>query len=57
MDQMRQLALVVLIAVAAFIPALSKKAADQPFAGRWDLTVSTPKDTYPSWMEFSEKDD
>jgi hypothetical protein len=26
----------------------------QPFAGRWDLTVTTPKDTYPSWMEFTE---
>src|SRR5580700_4600975 len=28
--------------------------AAQPFAGRWDLTVTTPKDTYPSWMEFTE---
>jgi hypothetical protein len=26
--------------------------AAEPFAGRWDLTVTTPKDTYPSWMEF-----
>src|SRR5579864_5456065 len=53
---MKQLSLVILIAVGILIPALSKKAADQPFAGRWDLTVTTPKDTYPSWMEFSEKD-
>ena len=53
---MKQLSLVILIAVGILIPALSKKAADQPFAGRWDLTVVTPKDTYPSWMEFSEKD-
>jgi hypothetical protein len=29
-------------------------AANQPFAGRWDLTVTTPHDTYPSWMEFTE---
>jgi hypothetical protein len=28
--------------------------AAQPFAGRWDLTVTTPKDTYPSWMEFTQ---
>jgi hypothetical protein len=28
--------------------------AAQPFAGRWDLTVTTPKDAYPSWMEFTE---
>lgn len=27
--------------------------AQQPFAGRWDLTVTTPKGTYPSWMEVS----
>jgi|HubBroStandDraft_1064217.scaffolds.fasta_scaffold02752_8 hypothetical protein len=33
--------------------ALALQAA-QPFAGRWDLTVTTPKDTYPSWMEFTE---
>ena len=26
-------------------------AAAQPFNGRWDLTITTPKETYPSWME------
>jgi hypothetical protein len=30
--------------------------ASPPFAGRWDLTITTPNDTYPSWMEFAEKD-
>ena len=43
---MKQL-LVVLLGAAALI-------ARQPFEGRWDLTVSTPKDTYPSWMEVTE---
>ena len=44
---------VALIATALLVPALPFETA-QPFAGRWDLTVTTPKDTYPSWMEFSE---
>jgi hypothetical protein len=30
-------------------------AAGSPFAGRWDLTVVTPKETYPSWIEFAEE--
>jgi hypothetical protein len=43
---MKQIFLVSIMAVAL--------NAAQPFAGRWDLTVTTPKDTYPSWMEFTE---
>jgi hypothetical protein len=34
------------------MPALR---AASPFAGRWDLTVTTPNSTYPGWMEFTEK--
>ncbi|MFN7994905.1 MAG: DUF1080 domain-containing protein [Bryobacteraceae bacterium] len=30
-------------------------AQNQPFARRWDLTITTPKDTYPSWLEFGGK--
>jgi hypothetical protein len=30
--------------------------AATPFAGRWDIKVSTDKDTYPDWMELVEKD-
>lgn len=36
-------------------PALSQKRGGQALAGRWDLTITTPKDTYPSWLEFSEE--
>ena len=36
------------------MPALAQTDARHPFAGRWDLTIGTPTDTYPSWMEFSE---
>ncbi|HLJ48316.1 MAG TPA: DUF1080 domain-containing protein [Bryobacteraceae bacterium] len=45
---MKAVFLLLASAVAAF--------AAQPFAGRWDLTVQTPKETYPSWMEFAEKE-
>lgn len=41
-----------LLAVGIMMGAALQGA--EPFAGRWDLTVTTPKDTYPSWMEFSE---
>src|SRR5258705_4915128 len=51
---MKSPAFVLIGAAAALTPALSKKAASQPFSGRWDLTVTTPKETYPSWMEFTE---
>lgn len=50
---MKQFSLALTAAVALLAPGLSLKAA-QPFAGRWDLTVTTPKDTYPSWMEVTE---
>lgn len=40
----------VLLALAA-LPALAQSTT--PFAGRWDLTITTPKDTYPSWLEVN----
>jgi hypothetical protein len=55
MREMKSLCVVLIVMAAALMPALSKKAGSHPFGGRWDLTVKTPKDTYPSWMEFSEK--
>jgi len=27
-----------------------------PFAGRWDIVVTTGDQTYPDWMELVEKD-
>jgi hypothetical protein len=35
-----------------FMLAVALQAA-QPF-GRWDLTITTPHETYPSWMELTE---
>ncbi len=51
---MKPLSLVVLASAAAWIALGQGHATKSPFAGRWDLTVVTPKDTYPSWMEFRE---
>jgi hypothetical protein len=33
----------------------STSAADQPFLGRWDLTLKTPTRPYPSWLELYEE--
>jgi hypothetical protein len=52
---MKQISLLITLAAFFLMPALPQKGG-QPFAGRWDLTIKTPKDTYPSWMEFTEKD-
>jgi hypothetical protein len=42
-----------LLSGALLVPAFGQKAAS-PFAGRWDITVTTPKDSYPGWMELIE---
>ena len=52
---MKQLWCVAALAAVALTPALSQEGAGSPFGGRWDLTVTTPNETYPSWMEFSER--
>jgi Domain of Unknown Function (DUF1080) len=41
--------------------SLPKNSADttasvQSFLGRWDLTVKTPAQEYPSWLEITEED-
>ncbi|MGA2212877.1 MAG: DUF1080 domain-containing protein [Bryobacteraceae bacterium] len=45
--------------VLALLPAafLLRIAANErsAFAGRWDLTITTQKDAYPSWMEFADE--
>jgi hypothetical protein len=50
---MKEIILALIGAVALRAPGLAQKAG-QPFAGRWDLTVTTPKGTYPSWMEVTQ---
>jgi hypothetical protein len=50
---MNRFVFALLFAFIIGMAALSISAADSVFAGRWDLTVKTPKDSYPSWMEFT----
>jgi hypothetical protein len=51
---MKQLCIVLIFATTFLTPALSKNGGN-PFAGRWDITVTTPNVTYPVWMECVEK--
>ena len=41
------------LAAALLIPLLPA-AGRNPFAGRWDLTITGANATYPGWMEFSD---
>lgn len=41
--------------LAAVLTLATAQSGKNPFAGRWDITVTTPKDTYPDWMELVEK--
>jgi hypothetical protein len=52
---MKRLFIVLAVAAAAVIPVLPQKGSN-PFAGRWDLTVTRENLTFPSWMEVVEKD-
>lgn len=51
---MNTLRSLLLLVAAAATPAFSQGNHDSPFAGRWDLTIKTTTETYPSWIEFSE---
>jgi len=52
---MKRIYSILALALLTFLPAFSKKT--NPLSGRWDLTITTPDATYPSWMEFTEKGD
>jgi Domain of Unknown Function (DUF1080) len=43
--------LILLLAAAA----LAQRESRVALTGRWDLTVTTPSETYPSWLEFTDK--
>ena len=52
---MSQFCVVLTAAAALLVPALSQKT-NNPFAGRWDMTVTRDNLTFPSWFELVEKD-
>lgn len=51
---MKKIGISLLLAAAAFIPALSQSSKN-PFLGRWDLTVTVGDMKYASWLEVTDK--
>lgn len=41
-----------LILAAALLAQVQLRGSGTPFAGRWDITATSPNATYPSWMEL-----
>ena len=52
---MKQFWFVLILGAAMLAPALSQKHASDPFAGRWDLTITAGNTSYPSWMELVDE--
>lgn len=44
----------VLLAVALAFPGFAQSGP--PYLGRWDLTLTNSRDSWPQWMEITEKD-
>jgi hypothetical protein len=51
---MNPLCAALLLAAGLLLPALSQKGGN-PFAGRWDITVTAGSTVYPDWMELVDK--
>jgi hypothetical protein len=45
---------VFLVVSALALMPLSAFGAGNPFAGRWDITITTENDTYPGWLQLTE---
>jgi hypothetical protein len=45
----------VLTSVVILLLPCTRAHAQSPFAGRWDLTITTPKGAYPSWLEYADQ--
>ncbi len=51
---MKRLLNLLMLGTALLVPAFCQNSAN-PFAGRWDITVTTPARTYPGWMELVDQ--
>ena len=51
---MGKLGLGILAIIAVLTPALWTQTGSESFSGRWDLTIQTPAETYPSWIEITD---
>ena len=49
---MQRRAILLVLVLPSFTSAAN---AVSPFAGRWDLTITTPKGSFPSWIEFADE--
>jgi hypothetical protein len=48
----RKLGLLLAFTGISVLPASNGQDAKNPFTGRWDLTIKTDTETYPSWIQF-----
>lgn len=51
---MNRISYLAVLAAAFALPALSQ--ANNPFVGRWDLTLTGPRGSWPQWMEIVQQD-
>lgn len=54
MSSTKQPWLLPILAAAILIPVLAQKGGN-PFAGRWDITITTDNGSYPDWMELADE--
>jgi hypothetical protein len=52
---MTKKATLLLLTAILLLPALARAAANA-FAGRWDITITDASETYPGWLQLTEKD-
>src|SRR5260370_17235054 len=51
---MKRLCLILTLVAAVLIPVAAQKSKN-PFAGRWDITITAPNGSYPDWMELADE--
>ena len=51
---MKRFCILLIIAAAALLSALAQNP-NNPFSGRWDMTVTVGNSHFPSWLEVTEK--
>jgi hypothetical protein len=53
---MKRLSMILALGLTLLIPAIFSQTNNNPFAGRWDLTIKSATATYPDWLEVVEKE-
>jgi len=55
MKRIRMPSLLLALLAVTGSPGMAQRRAYAPYAGRWDLTITARGETYPSWMEVSDR--